>query len=135
SAREAGERFEFHRLGLTDPAIADVVERAAPEVVFHLAAPIDVRQSGEDPGPDAEVNVVGTVRLAEGARRAGVRRIVSPSSGGSIYGPVTELPVAESRPVYPLSPYAAGKVSGEIYLEMFTRLYGIEWTAVAPANV
>ncbi|HJC27954.1 MAG TPA: NAD-dependent epimerase/dehydratase family protein [Candidatus Dietzia intestinipullorum] len=135
SAREAGERFEFHRLGLTDPAIADVVERAAPEVVFHLAAQIDVRKSVEDPVHDAEVNVVGTVRLAEAARRAGVRRIVFTSSGGSIYGPVTELPVAESRPVDPLSPYAAGKVSGEIYLEMFSRLYGIEWTAVAPANV
>lgn len=134
-AREAGDRFTFHELGLTDPAIADVVEQTAPELVFHLAAQIDVRASVEDPVRDAQVNVVGTVRLAEAARRAGVRRIVFTSSGGSIYGPVTELPVAESRSVDPLSPYAAGKVSGEIYLEMFARLYGLEWAAVAPANV
>lgn len=134
-AREAGERFVFHELNLTDPAIPDVVAEAAPEIVFHLAAQIDVRLSVEDPVYDAEVNVVGTVRLAEAARRAGVRRIVFTSSGGSIYGPVTELPVAETRPVDPLSPYAAGKVAGEIYLQMFSRLYGIEWAGVAPANV
>lgn len=135
SAREAGDRFVFHRMGLTDPRVVEVIEQAGPEVVFHLAAQIDVRLSVEDPVHDAEVNVVGTVRLAEAARRAGVRRIVFTSSGGSIYGPVTELPVAEHRPVDPLSPYAAGKISGEIYLEMFSRLYGLEWAAVAPANV
>ena len=135
AAREFGDRFEFHQLDLTDPAVEDVVARSRPEVVFHLAAQIDVRLSVEDPVYDAEVNVVGTVRLAEAARKAGVRRIVFTSSGGSIYGPVTELPVAETRPVDPLSPYAAGKVAGEIYLEMFSRLYGIEWAGVAPANV
>ena len=135
SARGAGDRFVFHQLGLTSPAIGDLVAEARPEVIFHLAAQIDVRLSVEDPVHDAQVNVVGTVRLAEAARRAGVRRIVFTSSGGSIYGPVTELPVAESQPVDPLSPYAAGKVAGEIYLEMFSRLYGIEWAGVAPANV
>ena len=134
-AREAGGRFEFHELDLTDPAIEDVIARDRPEVIFHLAAQIDVRLSVDDPVHDAQVNVVGTVRLAEAARKAGVRRIVFTSSGGSIYGPVTELPVAETRPVDPLSPYAAGKVAGEIYLEMFSRLYGIEWAGVAPANV
>lgn len=135
AAREAGDRFEFRELDLTDPAIEDVVAAARPEVIFHLAAQIDVRLSVEDPVHDAQVNVVGTVRLAEAARKVGVRRIVFTSSGGSIYGPVTELPVAETRPVDPLSPYAAGKVAGEIYLEMFSRLYGIEWAGVAPANV
>lgn len=135
AAREAGDRFEFRELDLTDPAIEDVVAAARPEVIFHLAAQIDVRLSVEDPVHDAQVNVVGTVRLAEAARKVGVRRIVFTSSGGSIYGPVTELPVAETRPVDPMSPYAAGKVAGEIYLEMFSRLYGIEWAGVAPANV
>ncbi|GAA4260797.1 NAD-dependent epimerase/dehydratase family protein [Dietzia aurantiaca] len=135
AAREVGERFAFHQMGLTDPAIEGVVAEARPEVIFHLAAQIDVRLSVEDPVHDAEVNVVGTVRLAEAARRAGVRRIVFTSSGGSIYGPVADLPVAETRAVDPLSPYAAGKVAGEIYLEMFSRLYGIEWAGVAPANV
>ena len=135
SARAAGARFGFHHMDVNDPAIESVVVGARPEVVFHLAAQIDVRLSVEDPVHDAQVNVVGTVRLAEAARRAGVRRIVFTSSGGSIYGPVTELPVAESRSVDPLSPYAAGKIAGEIYLEMYSRLYGLEWAGVAPANV
>lgn len=135
TAEAAGDRFTFHELDVCDPAIVGLVERVRPEVVFHLAAQIDVRASVEDPVHDAGVNVVGTVRLAEACRLAGVRRIVFTSSGGSIYGPVTELPVAESRPVDPMSPYAAGKVAGEIYLEMFAKLYGLEWAAVAPANV
>lgn len=135
TAREAGPRFEFVEMSVTDPAVEEVLLRSRPEVVFHLAAQIDVRLSVEDPVHDARVNVVGTVRLAEAARRAGVRRIVFTSSGGSIYGPVTELPVSEARPVDPLSPYAAGKIAGEIYLEMYSRLYGLEWAGVAPANV
>lgn len=133
-AQESG-KLTFLEADVLEVDFDALVEKHRPEVIFHLAAQIDVRLSVEDPVHDAQVNVVGTVRLAEAARRAGVRRIVFTSSGGSIYGPVTELPVAESRPVDPLSPYAAGKVAGEIYLEMFSRLYGIEWAGVAPANV
>ena len=134
-AAAAGERFSLHRMDVCAPEITELVERERPEVVFHLAAQIDVRVSVEDPVHDAMVNVVGTVRLAEACRRAGVRRIVFTSSGGSIYGPVEQLPVTEERPVDPLSPYAAGKVAGEVYLEMFAKLYGMQWAGIAPANV
>lgn len=135
SAFRAGDRFEFCEAGITDPAIDSLVARTSPDVIYHLAAQIDVRNSVAEPVHDANINVLGTVRLAEAARRAGVRRIVYTSSGGSIYGPVEEPPIAESQPVDPLSPYAAGKIAGELYLEMFSRLYGIEWASVAPANV
>ena len=134
-AESAGERFSFHRMDVCAEEITALIERERPEVVFHLAAQIDVRVSVDDPVHDAMVNVVGTVRLAEACRRAGVRRIVFTSSGGSIYGPVEQLPVSEERPVDPLSPYAAGKVAGEVYLEMFAKLYGMQWAGIAPANV
>ena len=84
-----------------------------PEVVFHLAAQIDVRRSVANPQFDAEVNVVGTVRLAEAARSTGVRKVVHTSSGGSIYGTPTQFPTNEDVPTDPASPYAAGKVAGE----------------------
>ncbi len=64
-----------------------------PEVVYHLAAQIDVRQSVADPQSDAMVNVIGAVRLAEAARRAAVRKVVNTSSGGAIYGVPTHYPV------------------------------------------
>ena len=106
-----------------------------PEVVFHLAAQIDVRRSVSNPQFDASVNVIGTVRLAEAARQAEVRKIVHTSSGGSIYGTPTQFPTPETVPTDPASPYAAGKVSGEIYLNTFRHLYGLECSHIAPANV
>ncbi len=110
-------------------------EQHRPEVVFHLAAQIDVRRSVADPQFDASVNVIGTVRLAEAARRAGVRKVVHTSSGGSIYGAPPQYPTPETAPTNPVSPYAAGKVAGEIYLNTFRHLYGLDCSHIAPANV
>src|SRR6202048_2517311 len=106
-----------------------------PEVVFHLAAQIDARNSWADPQFDASVNVIGTIRVAEAARRAQVRKIVHTSSGGSIYGVPPRYPTREDDPTDPASPYAAGKVAGEIYLNTFRHLYGLDCSHIAPANV
>ena len=106
-----------------------------PEVVFHLAAQIDVRKSVADPQFDAQVNVVGTIRVAEASRKAKVRKIVHTSSGGSIYGTPHKFPTNESIGTDPGSPYAAGKVAGEIYLNTFRNLYGLDCSHIAPANV
>lgn len=75
-----------------------ILEQHRPEVVFHLAAQIDVRRSVADPQFDAAVNVIGTVRLAEAARQTGVRKIVHTSSGGSIYGTPPEYQPLRQRP-------------------------------------
>jgi len=112
-----------------------ILDEHRPEVVFHLAAQIDVRYSVADPQFDASVNVIGTVRLAEAARRTQVRKIVHTSSGGSIYGTPPQYPTPESVPTDPASPYAAGKVAGEIYLNTFRHLYGLDCSHIAPANV
>jgi UDP-glucose 4-epimerase len=106
-----------------------------PEVVFHLAAQIDVRKSVADSKFDAEVNVIGTIRLAEAARKAKVRKVVHTSSGGSIYGTPHTYPTNESIATDPASPYAAGKVAGEIYLNTFRHLYELDCSHIAPANV
>lgn len=113
----------------------ELFSQTPTEVVFHLAAQIDVRKSVEYPVTDCETNVVATVKLADAARRNGVRKIVHTSSGGSIYGRPESFPVDEETPVAPESPYAAGKAAGELYLEMFSRLYGLGCSFVAPANV
>lgn len=112
-----------------------ILDEHRPEVVFHLAAQIDVRRSVAEPQFDASVNVIGTVRLAEAARRAGVRKVVHTSSGGSIYGTPAQFPTPETVPTDPASPYAAGKVAGEIYLNTFRHLYGLDCSHIAPANV
>ncbi|MGE5698152.1 MAG: NAD-dependent epimerase/dehydratase family protein [Candidatus Sericytochromatia bacterium] len=106
-----------------------------PEVVFHLAAQIDVRHSVRNPIHDAEVNVIGTIRLAEASRKANLRKIIHTSSGGSIYGTPHKYPTNETTATDPASPYAAGKVAGEIYLNTFRHLYGVDCSHIAPANV
>jgi UDP-glucose 4-epimerase len=134
SAGDSG-RLVLREVGLNDPALAGVVAEAAPEVVFHLAAQIDVRSSVADPVGDATRNVLGTIAVAEAARKAGVRKIVFASSGGSIYGTPSELPVAETAPLNPKAPYAASKISAEMYLNTYRELYGLDCTHLAPANV
>ncbi|MEO8815907.1 MAG: NAD-dependent epimerase/dehydratase family protein [Mycobacterium sp.] len=127
--------FTFVQADIVTGDLAAILAEHSPEVVFHLAAQIDVRHSVADPQFDASVNVIGTVRLAEAARRAQVRKIVHTSSGGSIYGTPASYPTNEDTPTDPASPYAAGKVAGEIYLNTFRHLYGLECSHIAPANV
>jgi len=132
---ERSADFEFIKADIVEADLIGLLADTRPEVIFHLAAQISVRHSVDDPPFDAAVNVVGTVRLAEAARRAGVRKIVHTSSGGSIYGTPPSYPTGEDVPTDPTSPYAAGKVAGEVYLNTFRNLYGLECSHVAPANV
>lgn len=133
STKNAG--LHIVELDVRDPALDAALLAAAPEVVFHLAGQISVRSSVADPVRDADINVVGTVALARAAHRAGVRKIVFASSGGSIYGPDAALPIVESTPVAPLTPYAVSKVAGELYLNTFSRIHGLQCTHLAFANV
>lgn len=135
---QAQKNDRFQRLwavNVNSPQVADVLTESKPEVVFHLAAQIDVRKSVADPANDGQVNVLGTMNVALAAVAAGARKIVFTSSGGSIYGDPTSFPVHEQTPVAPLSPYAASKVCGEIYLNMFRRLHGLDCSHLALANV
>jgi UDP-glucose 4-epimerase len=132
---ERADTFEFAKADIVDADLHGLLAETRPEVIFHLAAQIDVRRSVADPQVDATINVVGTVRLAEAARQAGVRKVVHTSSGGSIYGTPQTFPTSEDEPVDPASPYAAGKYAGEVYLNMFRNLYGLECSHIAPANV
>ena len=132
---ERSTDFEFAKADIVGADLVGLLADTRPEVVFHLAAQIDVRHSVADPQFDSTVNVVGTVRLAEAARQAGVRKIVHTSSGGSIYGTPPTYPTSETARVDPASPYAAGKYAGEVYLNMFRNLYGLQCSHIAPANV
>ena len=127
----------FHQIDIRDEAVVELMARQQPEVVFHLAAQADVRVSVARPVYDAQINVVGSLNVLEGARAAGARKVVFASSGGTIYGEPdpSELPVKESHPQQPLSPYGvAKKVVGD-YLYAYRALHGLEYTALALANV
>lgn len=130
-----GDAVRVLNADIRDPALGDLMAAEGPEVIFHLAAHIDVRASVADPVRDADINILGTVNLAKAAAMNGVRKIVFASSGGSIYGEPELLPAAETAAVQPLSPYAVAKVAGELYLNAFSRLSGPQCTHMAFANV
>lgn len=131
----AGGRFSFLTYDIRATDLAGVVDFAEPDVVFHLAAQVDLRASVADPQHDASCNVLGTINVLEACRRAGVRRIVYAASGGSRYGAPMDLPVKESSDPEPLSPYAAAKFAGEVYLRAYAKMYDISPISLALANV
>jgi UDP-glucose 4-epimerase len=125
----------FEQVDITTPAFVALVGEVKPEVIFHLAAQVDVRISVADPLNDARLNILGTINVCEAGRHAGVRKVVFTSSGGTIYGSPSPLPADETVPVNPLSPYAVGKVTGELYLAAYLEMYGLDWTSLAFGNV
>ena len=123
---------ELHVRDIREP-LDDIFDAVRPEAVFHLAAQADVRVSVERPVEDAEVNVLGTVRILESARKHGAQVVFS-STGGAIYGDCTR-PAPEDSPCQPLSPYGTAKLAGEEYLRAFNRLYGTRHIALRYGNV
>jgi UDP-glucose 4-epimerase len=118
--------------------VADAVEifdRAKPELVFHMAAQIDVRRSVADPAADATVNVLGMIAVLEAARATGVRRVVNTSTGGGLYGDAELLPTPEDYPVRALAPYGQGKYAAEGYCELYARLHGTSTVSLRYGNV
>jgi UDP-glucose 4-epimerase len=116
-------------------AMANIVSDSHPEVVFHLAAQMDVRRSVADPAHDASVNVMGTIAVLEAARTAGVRRVVNSSTGGGLYGNTDVLPTPEEPPIRPLAPYGQSKLAAEGYCELYTRLHALSTVSLRYGNV
>jgi UDP-glucose 4-epimerase len=137
-ATSAGERAELLEADVTDSAaVADAFERCQPELVFHLAAQIDVRRSVTDPVYDLTVNVAGTLNLLEAARVSGAPRFVLASTGGAVYGEGVglDLPLDESAACRPDAPYGQSKFCAEGYASLYARLYGLKATALRLGNV
>jgi len=125
----------FYEVDIRDASVADVFAKETPEVLFHLAAQMDVRRSVADPAYDADVNIGGTVNLLEAGRANGVRKTVYASTGGAVYGEPSELPATEDTPVDPLCPYGISKHTVEHYLELYRKLYGMDYTVLRYPNV
>ena len=133
-ARASGH-VQVHQLDIRDPGLEDVVARFGPEVIFHLAAQIDVRASVDDPASDAAINVAGTVNVLAAAVGAGVDRFVFASSGGAIFGEASKVPTTERSPRAPLAPYGVSKLVVDEYLKYFRRAHGLNYAALGFSNV
>lgn len=129
-------RLTVHQLDVRDPGVPDLVVRRGPEVVFHLAVPAE-GPSFEEAVADAEINVVGSLNVLEGARRAGSRKVVFASSGLGLYAApsASELPIREKHPQQPLTSQGVAKKAVVDYLIAYREAHAVEFTALVLAEV
>jgi UDP-glucose 4-epimerase len=136
-ARGYGPEFTFINMDLRADGVLQLFERHRPEVVMHLGAQPGVRPSLEDPTFDASVNIMGFLNVMECCVRTGVRKVVYSASGGTIYGEPRRVPAKETAAAgsHPVSPYGISKKVGLDYLEYYKEFRGVDFTALALANV
>jgi nucleoside-diphosphate-sugar epimerase len=132
-ARNVRDGVEFVQGDLADPAVAKAAV-AGMDYVIHQAAIPSVPRSVEKPEESHRANIDGTLQILLAARSAKIKRVVFAGSS-SVYGDTEVLPKTEVMPTNPLSPYALQKLMGEMYLKMFTRLYGLETVTTRYFNV
>jgi UDP-glucose 4-epimerase len=125
---------EFYETDIRD-GCTHIFEEFAPEALCHQAAQMDVRRSVREPDFDAEVNVLGTVRLLQNCMRHGVGKVVFASTGGAVYGEQEAFPATEDHLQYPVSPYGVSKLAGERYLHFFHVQYGLPYASLRYSNV
>ncbi len=128
-------RARFYELDIRSPELPEVFARERPDIVSHQAAQMDVRRAVREPAFDASVNVIGALNVLESARHNGVKKILFASTGGAVYGEPEQVPVSETHPIAPMSPYGLTKFTFEQYLGLYRRLYGMAYVALRYPNV
>ncbi len=119
---------ELGNLGLLKEAVEGM------EVVYHLASTTLPKTSNDDPIYDVRSNLVDTIQLLEACVAGGVRKVIFPSSGGTVYGVTQTVPVSETHPTNPLSSYGIVKLAIEKYLRLFNHLHGLDYTVLRISN-
>ena len=125
----------FYEMDIRSPDLEEVFIKERPEVISHHAAQMDVRHSMENPVFDADVNIIGSIKLAQLAVKYGTRKFIHISSGGAAYGEPEYLPCDEDHPIKPLCHYGASKYTFELYLHVFNSNYNIDYSVIRYPNV
>jgi len=125
----------FYEAAVQNTELENIFKEFSPEIINHHAAHIDLRRSVDDPIFDAESNVLGTLNILRLARKYEAKKIIFASTGGAIYGEPENIPVDETTPALPLSPYGAGKLASEHYIRIWKHLFGLDYTIFRYPNV
>jgi UDP-glucose 4-epimerase len=125
----------FHQADIGSPEIEKMFEKGRFDIMFHLAAQMDVRKSVADPVHDAKTNILGGINLLQACKKYGVKKVVFSSTGGAVYGEQSQFPAPESHPVNPLSPYGISKLTFEKYLYFYKHEFGLDYVVLRYANV
>ena len=124
---------DFHRGDITDPGVDGLLAEIAADVICHNAAQISVSAGQRDPFRDLNINVAGSLRLLDHARRSRCRFVYA--SSAAVYGEPESIPVTEGHPTRPINNYGVSKLAVELYLAAYARNYGVSYAALRYANV
>ena len=133
-------KAKFYKIDIQSPKISNILKKEKPEILFHLAAQIDVRKSVEDPIKDAKINILGSLNVIKNFYQESLKntkkpKIIFSSTGGAIYGDAKIIPTPETYPEFPLSPYGVCKLTIEKYLNYYWKVFNIPYVALRYANV
>ena len=135
SSKNIPRNTTVHQIDIRDAlAVTEIFKTFQPDAVCHQAAQLSVSRSVREPLLDADINCLGLLSVLEAAVAADCKRMVFASSGGVLYGDVTE-PALETAPANPLSPYGITKWAGEKYLDFYAREHGLTSVALRYSNV
>ena len=125
---------KYIKADILSKKIFDIFKKFSPSIVFHFAAQTNLRSSIEDPKRDAKLNILGTINILEACRKYNVKKIIY-SSSAAVYGEPKYLPVDENHYTKPESPYGLSKLVGEMYIQMYNKLFGLNYTILRYSNV
>lgn len=117
-----------------DPNLLKVLGQFKPEVVYHLAAQVDVSRAQADPVRDAQTNILGTLNVLECSKKSGVRRFIYADSVAG-FGEPQFLPLAPDHPRHPISFYGVSKHTPEHYFQGYAHYFGLSFVGLVLANV
>ncbi|NQV90620.1 NAD-dependent epimerase/dehydratase family protein [Candidatus Uhrbacteria bacterium] len=125
----------FTKLSILSPQFPAYLKRIKPDVIFHLAAQVNLRTSVDEPFGDAQTNAIGTLTIGHWAAKLGVKKVVYTSTGGPMYPDGARIPYSEKVAPAPISPYGISKLAGELYLNHVYQVHGVPFVALRYANV
>src|SRR6056297_1143722 len=129
------KKARFYKADITNKKIKEIFKKEKPDIVFHLAAQINVRKSIQNPLLDTKVNVLGSLNIFQAAKESNVKKIIFSSTGGAIYGKAKQIPTPETCQPKPQSPYGLSKLTTENYLKLYHKLFNINYTILRYSNV
>ncbi len=133
---QVSKQAKFYRANIRDRRKMEAIfKKEKPEMVNHHAAQIDLRKSVADPVMDAEINILGSINLAELALKYRVKKFIFACTGGALYGEQDYFPADENHPIRPLSPYGIAKRTVEMYLYYYGRVHGLKYVSLRYSNV
>jgi UDP-glucose 4-epimerase len=128
------KKAKFYKIDICSPKIGEIFKKEKPEIVFHLAAQINIRKSVENPLMDAKTNILGSLNVLENCKKYKIKKIIFASSAG-VYGEAKILPTPEDHPVNPDSPYRIAKLTIENYLKFYKENFGLKFISLRFSNV